>query len=43
MSPTLAAGASMLRWPVVYALRWLRALVVPRRAPDPEEAADPAE
>ncbi|MCR9149036.1 MAG: DUF2484 family protein [Rhodobacteraceae bacterium] len=39
----LAAGASMLRWPVVYALRWLRALVVPRRAPDPEEAADPAE
>ena len=30
----LAAGASMLRWPVIYAGRWLRGLVAGRAAAD---------
>ncbi len=38
----LAAGASMLRWPVVYALRWLRDLMPDRRS-EPEKATDAAE
>ena len=37
-----AAGASILRWPLIFLLRWLRRLGRPGRAAAEEDDAEPA-
>jgi hypothetical protein len=38
----LAAGASILRWPLIYFVRWLRGLAFPRKAPPETDRAEAA-